>query len=144
MEILLMRMNIALLSVSLAILSTSTFAYHELVVANNTTAFASAKAGTSPCSNIIGDGGILKPHTKLTIPQMVIDMYCKKNCDVDVYISKSCSGKSVATAHVDYRDGVTTVTNHGVGSYYAAGTGYNMSLEGSAKLSWYDFIFSAF
>jgi len=137
-------MNKSLLFALASLISTSSFAFQELTVTNKSNAYATGRAGYSPCSSFAGEKGVLQPLGTMTIPQMALDLYCKPNCNVDIYISKSCSGKSIATAHVDYNNGVTSVSNHNAGAYHIAGTGHNMYLEAGAKKSLFDLIFGAF
>ena len=137
-----MRIAKLCLSTGLILISTASFALHSIDVFNHSNTSITAKTNSSPCSSIILDKGILKPGQHMTIEQVVEDMYCKSNCEVSVYNSRSCSGNAIATAHVDYHAGVTSINNRHTGPYHLSGSGYNLSIENGAdgKKGWFDFL----
>jgi hypothetical protein len=132
------------IATSLVLLSSSSFAYHELNVENHANVYATAKTRTSPCSSLAGSTGILKPHGNLTVSDFVMGMYCNNQCDVDLYLTKNCSGPSASTAHVKHDDGVVSISNHNQGNVHVTGSGFKITLEDdSAKSnSVFDFLTS--
>ncbi|RDI46057.1 hypothetical protein [Aquicella lusitana] len=115
-------------------------AHADISVANNTNSYATAHVGFI-CSSIVNDG-VIKPHSSLNISQSIIDLYCVGSCKTDIYMSKNCSGKSVATVSVDQHKGVTGISNHNVNGYYVAGGGYSASVNGgSRKAGLFDWLF---
>lgn len=128
---------IALSTVSYAAYATG----KDMTINNNSDAVATASAGVSPCSGSIGDRGIIKPHSNVVIPSWAVGMYCTSDCKAQVYISKNCSGKSIATVTANVRDGVKKIENHDVDGYQVVGSGFNMSIEGAAHKKWYQLLF---
>lgn len=128
-----MKIMATSIAASLILLSSTSFAYKDLVIDNHTDVVATAKTKFSPCSADAGDAGRLKPHSPLSIPQYVRDLFCVGQCDVELYISDHCSGPSVSTVHINQLKGVTGITNHNQGSYRVTGSGYNVALDGSSK-----------
>lgn len=127
------------------VLSTASFAAYakaqDMTINNNTNNVATASAGISPCSGSIGDRGIIKPHNNVVIPSWAIGMYCTSDCKAQVYMSKNCSGKSIATVTANVREGVKKIENHSVDGYQVAGSGFNMTIEGGPQKKWYQLFF---
>jgi len=90
----------------------------EITVTNNTNNFGTAKFGSGPCSSIAGDKGIAKPHQSMTIPQIVFDLFCNsETCVTEMYLSKNCNGKVLATATINGKSGIVGVRNHDTTHY---------------------------
>ncbi len=113
----------------------------DMVINNSSNNVATASAGISPCSGSIGDRGIIKPHSNVTIPSWAVGMYCTSDCKAQVYMSKNCSGKSIATVTANVREGVKKIENHGVDGYQVVGSGFNVTIEGGPQKKWYEWLF---
>lgn len=132
------------IATTFVLLSSSSFASNDLNVENHTNAYATAKTRTSPCSAIAGSAGVLKPHGNLNISDFVIGMYCNDQCDVDLYLTKNCSGPSASTAHIKHDQGVVSINNHNQGKVHVTGSGFNIALEddSAGSSSVFDFLTS--
>lgn len=131
-----------LATIAAFVMSMSSMAAHaDLFIANNTDASATAYAGTSPCSNAAGDRGIIKPHGSVQIPDFLVGMYCTNNCKAQVFMSKNCSGKSIATVTANKKQGVIDIENHGIEGYQVVGSGKSISIEGGQSRKWYNWFF---
>src|SRR3989338_3721775 len=82
----------------------------DISVTNNTSSYITAKVSIF-CSDIAGDKGTIKPHSPFTVPQSIIDDYCKSGCEVKAYASKTCSGDAIATATIDQKNGMNGYFN---------------------------------
>ena len=129
--------------ISLLLVTSSTaFALHDITVANNTDSYITGKTKTSPCSSVVGDKGIFKPHSVATVYQIVEDLYCSHSCDGEVYASKNCTGSKIATVTLDPHTGLKNLRildNH----YRVVGDNYNVALENTAseKKGLFSFLF---
>lgn len=117
------------------------FSYADIDVRNNTKGFGTAKTNLSPCSSTAGDAGIINPDSNLTIPQFVLNLYCAFGCNVEVYMTKNCSGKSIATLTVNPNKGITKINNHNEVGYFVLGNGKAASINGGPVKNIFDFIF---
>jgi hypothetical protein len=88
--------------------------YADVSITNHTDKPATGFAGASPCSNTAGTLGIILPGGNVVVPQEALDLYCSKGCEVDVFMSKNCSGKKVAAISAN-KTGVVSVHNFGKG-----------------------------
>lgn len=123
-------------------LSTISFAaYADLSITNNTKTGATASAASSPCSGSIGSKGVIAPGGHVEIPDWAVGVYCRTNCTAHVYMSKNCSGKSIATVTANMKDGVVDVINNGVDGYHVEGRGKVMTIEGGPSRKWYELFF---
>ena len=122
---------------------TSIAAFADITIKNNTNSPATAFAGNSPCSNAAGDRGVMQPHGQVTIPDFLVGMYCTSDCKAQVFMSKNCSGKSVATIIANKREGVKSITNSdkGPNAYHIEGKGSIVTIEGGPSRKWYELFF---
>lgn len=132
--------NILMLG-AIAFCTTSVAAYADMTIANNTNSVATAYAGSSPCSNAAGERGIIQPHGSVQVPDFVIGIYCTHNCTAEVFMSKNCSGKSIASVIANKKDGVVSITNHDVDGYRVVGAGKSVAVEGGPARKWYNLFF---
>lgn len=118
-------------------------AFADMSIVNNTNSPATASVANpkSPCSGVIGDRGIIKPHGTITIPDWAVNMYCKNGCTAHVYMNKNCAGKSIAEVNATTASGVTQVNNQGVDGYHIEGIGKTVSIEGGPARKWYEYFF---
>ena len=137
--------KIALLSVlmssTVAVAATTTTT--DLLLQNETGAYATAYAGVSPCSSAAGDRGIIKPHESISVPGFALSLVCASGCEGNIYISKNCGGSKIATVTISDKKTVTHITNHNVNGYVvsASGDGLVVKLTGGPAKKWYNFIF---
>lgn len=103
----------------------------DMLLTNKSSAPATAIAGLSPCSNIAGNKGIAQPHSTLTVPQAVLDVYCPSSCEASIYMSKNCSGHRIAIITANKTKGVTKIVNLGVKGYEVHGGGMNLDVTGA-------------
>lgn len=81
----------------------------EISITNNTDNYGTGSINGT-CSNIAGDKGVINPGQTLTVPQIAFDMLCfGMDCTADIYLTKNCTGKKVATADIDPDDGILSV-----------------------------------
>lgn len=118
-------------------------AFADITIKNNTNTPATAFAGSSPCSNAAGEKGVMHPHSQVTIPDFLVGMYCNNDCVAQVFMSKNCSGKAIASVTANKRDGIKSVKNNDTSSsaYHIEGTGKTITIEGGPAKKWYQ-IFS--
>ncbi len=110
--------------ISCSLLSFSCYA--DVSIANNADKPATGFAGASPCSNTAGTLGIIQPGGNVIVPQEALDLYCSKGCEVDVFMSKNCTGKKVAAISAN-KTGVVSVHNFGRG-YEIHGSGNTITI----------------
>lgn len=127
--------------VAICVFACSLPAFADLSISNTTSAHATARTTTSPCSSAAGDQGILKPNSTLVVPKFVVDLFCLAGCDAQVFISKDCSAKKIATAHIESLKGVTSITNHNVEGYYVTASGNSVTIAGGPSQTWFDYLF---
>jgi len=127
-------------ALALSIIPLTSFA--DIIIHNNTNTAATATAGNSQCSGAIPQG-VMKPHTTVTIPDFLADMFCKDGCTANVYMSRNCSGKPIATVEASTAKGITKVTNNDKSAtgYKVVGLGKEISIEGGAAKKWYELFF---
>lgn len=128
--------SIALLS-ALTISISPLLAHADVIINNYTNAPGTAYAGMSPCSSVAGDKGIIKAHSKMVVPQFVLDVYCSKSCKANVFMTKNCTGHKIATLTVD-KTGITGISNDNVDGYVVSGGGKNVSVNGGPQRKWYE------
>ncbi len=118
-------------------------AFADLTIKNNTNSPATAFAGNSPCSNAAGDRGVMQPHGQVVIPDFLVGMYCTSDCKAQVFMSKNCSGKSIATIVANKREGVKSIINNdnSTNAYHIEGRGNTISIEGGPSRKWYQLFF---
>lgn len=81
----------------------------DIDITNNTDNYGTGSINGT-CSTIAGDKGVISPGQTLTVPQIAFDMLCfGMDCTADIYLSKNCTGKKVATADIDPDDGIISV-----------------------------------
>lgn len=70
-------------------------------------------------------------------------MYCKNGCTGHVYMSRNCSGKSIAEVRASTKEGVTDVqvADGSADGYKIVGHGQNVSIEGGPSRKWYKLLF---
>lgn len=135
------RMNLVLLSAASIFVALPTIALADITVNNASNAFATANMDFSPCSSIVGDAGMMKPKTNLTVPKAVTDMYCGiKPCQANVYLSKNCSGKKIAVVTVDKDKGVIDIKNYSA-DYAFSGSGNSIVLNGRSHGGLFEWLF---
>lgn len=110
----------------------SAHAYQQLDIKNNSDGFATAQIGNI-CSSMLGDQGVISPNASAVVPPVVFDLYCPQNCEVKIFISKTCGGEAIATVDVNHDQGVTHINNHHVNNYYLTGSGKSITIEGKAN-----------
>lgn len=125
-----MRMKLAFFS-ALLFCSFPVLSYaieSEIHVTNNTSLYGTGSFWASPCSSVLGDIGIAKPHdADFTIPTKVITMFCAgSTCEAYIYASKNCSGSKKATVKVNAKDGVIKIENHDPKHFTVSGTGMHI------------------
>ena len=141
--------SLALLgAVALSIIPMAAFA--DLKITNNTDAPATAFAGNSPCSSSAPGGkGVIQPNGGFVeVPDWAVGIYCSSDCRAEVFMSKNCSGKPVATCIGNKRDGIKSCNNHDKrdGGYRVEGyPGKNIRIEGRAPAkAWYQKLLPVF
>lgn len=133
------RIKHFLLSTVILTVAAPTLAFADVSVTNTSSAFYTANMDLSPCSSIIGDKGIMKPHSALSIPKAVIDLYCGiKPCEAQVYLSKNCSGKKIAKVTIAKDKGVTNIENYD-SDYVITGLGNTVTISGKSS-GWLDWL----
>lgn len=110
--------------ISCSLVSLSCFA--DVSITNSADKPATGYAGASPCSNTAGPLGIIQPNGSVVVPQEALDIYCSKGCEVDVFMSKNCSGKKVAAISAN-KTGVVSIHNLGRG-YEIHGNGNSIEI----------------
>lgn len=113
------------------LISSPLTAQADMTLTNKTNTPATAIAGFSPCSNIAGSKGIVQPHSSLSVPQAVLDIYCPASCEASIYMSKNCSGRRIAIVTANKTNGVTKIVNLGVKGYEVHGSGMNLDVTGA-------------
>lgn len=136
-----MRMKTLALLGTLTLASVPFAAQADITIHNNTNSPATASVSISPCSNAAGDRGIIMPHSSITIPDFLVGLYCTSDCKAQVFMSRNCSGKSIATVVGNVKQGVKSIDNHNVNGFRLAGNGKDISIEGGSANKWYNFIF---
>jgi hypothetical protein len=136
-----MRMKTLALLGALAFSAAPFAAQADITIHNNTNAPATASVSISPCSNAAGDRGVIKPHSSITIPDFLVGLYCTSDCKAQVFMSRNCSGKSIATVTGNVRQGVKNIDNHSVKGFRLAGSGKDITIEGGPAKKWYNFLF---
>lgn len=136
--------KIALVSV-LVLTSLPIFAYADIYITNNTDSYATGILNGSPCSATAGSSGIINPHqADYDVPQLVVATICKgtSDCSTDLYMTKDCSGKIVASATVDAKKGITHVTNFDEKNYVVTAKGSTVTINTASKSwkSWFNFL----
>lgn len=130
-------------AIAISVLPIAAFA--DITITNNTDSAATAYAGNSPCSNAAGDRGVIQPHGKVVIADWIVGIYCTNDCKAEIFMSKNCSGKSIATATANKREGVKSVVSHDdrPDGYRIVGTGKEVSIEGhpQAERKWYQLFY---
>jgi hypothetical protein len=130
-------------ALSLSILPITSFA--DITITNNTNSPATAFAGNSPCSNAAGDRGVIQPHSQIVIADWIVGIYCTTDCKAEIFMTKNCSGKSIATVTANKKDGVKSTISHDdrADGYRIIGTGKSVSIEGNpqAERKWYQLFF---
>jgi hypothetical protein len=142
MELTMQKKYLTMLGV-IALSCTPFTAFADVTIQNNTNSPATAIAGLSPCSNAAGEKGVIKPHGKVTIPDFLVGMYCTNDCKAHVYMSKNCSGKSIATVTANKREGVKLIENEDKtpGGYHLEGGGSTITIEGGPSRGLFDWLF---
>src|SRR3990167_5583317 len=80
-------------------------AFADITVINKTDYSGTGYINSSPCSSKVS-GGVHHPHDTLTVPQSVITTFCMiGRCTAHVYTNENCSGKEIATADIDKKNG---------------------------------------
>lgn len=133
-----MRMKTLALLGALTVSAVPFAAQADITIHNNTNAPATANVSISPCSNAAGNKGIIMPHSSITIPDFLVGLYCTSDCKAQVFMSRNCSGKPVATVVGNVRQGVKSIANNNVDGYTLAGSGKDISIEGGPS-SWLKF-----
>ena len=118
-------------------------AFADLHISNNSNSPATALAGMSPCSSAAGTRGVIKAHGEISVPDFLVGMYCKKDCQAHVFMTKNCSGKSIATVVANMHDGVKSIQNsdNSPDGYRVVGSGKNVAIEGGPHRKWYRMFF---
>lgn len=102
--------------------------YADITFVNNTDYYFTASTHLSPCSSVARGDGILAPHGQATIPKAILSSFCKFfSCDVNVFMSKDCSGKRVAAITMNTRKGITDIKNYDRQRVIFSGSGSNGS-----------------
>ena len=136
-----MRMKTISLFGALAFATVPFAAQADITIHNNTNSPATASVSISPCSNAAGDRGIIMPHSSITIPDFLVGLYCTSDCKAQVFMSRNCSGSSIATVVGNVREGVKSIENHDANGFRLAGSGKDISIEGSSGKKWYNLLF---
>ena len=132
---------------TLIVLSTlPSLSHADIHLVNNTNLPGTAYIGISPCSSSIGEGGIAKPHSSITVPQSVINMFCGLTaCEAHVFLTRDCgaSGKEVAIATIEASKGVTSINNLDKAHYQIAHQGSSITITpvGNNTSSWFKRLF---
>ena len=120
-------------------------AFADLTIINNSNSPATAIAGLSPCSSAAPGGkGIIQPGGgRVDVPDWAIGIYCTSDCTAQVYMTKNCTGKSVATCTANKKEGVKSCVNHtkSADGYRIVGTGKTITIEGTTTRKWYQLFF---
>jgi len=127
---------------AIAITAAPLAAQADITIYNNTNSPATAYVNNSPCSNAAGSKGIIMPHQSISVPDWAANLFCSHECTANVFMTKNCSGKSVASVTGNTRDGVKKVDNHHVNGYRVVGNGKSVTIEGGPqKKKWYQLFF---
>jgi hypothetical protein len=138
------RNVIALSAIFISLLPALSYA-GNFVIDDETDSPAVASLGML-CSNIIGDGGVIKPGKKITIEEQNINAICPRTCVIDVFMGTNCASASIATVHVDNsardekdKKGIVSIVNHqNSGGYVLDGKGYSaMITRKTGILDWF-------
>ncbi|OGT63814.1 MAG: hypothetical protein A3E85_05185 [Gammaproteobacteria bacterium RIFCSPHIGHO2_12_FULL_45_12] len=116
-----------------------TFAFADLIVANDTNAPVTGHLKVF-CSSVASTQGIIQPHQTIVVPQSTfdkIDFLCSHGCDVDVYATDNCKGAKIATVEISKTAGISNIRNSHANGYYLAGGGFKVAIEGTAARKWY-------
>jgi len=120
-----------LLAVGLS--SVSAFAFAGLVLVNNTNLDSTSIINGGICSSSLPGGvGVTKAHSTNEISDTIIRIAClghASDCTADVYMSGNCSGPKIATAVMDIKSGVKSVTMHS-NDYKITASGFHIQLDG--------------
>jgi hypothetical protein len=138
-----MKMKLLVLLGAVTLSMTPFAAFADITIKNNTSSAATAFAGNSPCSSAAGDRGVMQPHAQVTIPDFLVGMYCSSDCKAQVFMSKNCSGKSIATIVANKREGIKSIANNdsSPNGYHLEGHGNTISIEGGPSRKWYQLFF---
>jgi len=132
----------ALLSV-LSVILLPIFAHAaDINLVNNTDSYGTGKVGFL-CSDLAGNDGRVKPHSTFTVKQNALDLVCSGTCEAEVFLTKNCSGKTIAKAKLDNKKGVISVTNLDKVHYTISGGGTNITIDQITNgwPKWLDLIF---
>lgn len=86
----------------------ASYAAHEIHIHNGTSDPSASRMNGGLCSSfILGDGGVTKAGESKTIPGLQVDLACghKPECYADVYLSRDCKTKLIATVHLNTATG---------------------------------------
>jgi len=121
--------------------SASTFAFAGLVLVNNTNLDSTSYIhGTiNICSSALPGGvGVTKAHsTNDKITDATVRLACGRHttdCAADVYMTTNCSGNKIATAVLDVKTGVKSVTMHST-EYKITASGFHIQLDGGPSFA---------
>lgn len=133
-----MRIKKSVLISAFVLSSLPIFSNASVVITNNTSLYATGYLNSSICSSSVGNSGTLNPKPgTLTIAQGVLDFWCSnRTCTMEVFLTKNCSGKSIATVSADAKHGVTNIVNHDEARAYLSGSGSAISLNSGSKSIW--------
>lgn len=104
-------------------------AHANVNVTNHTDYFGTAKTNLSPCSSI-SPKGILHPHSTMNIEQSLIKSFCGVfDCNVEVFLNKSCQGKRVAIVKMNAKTGIKSIQNYGRDKVSITGGHLNLTVN---------------